>query len=408
MPDVFVSNASLDSVIAEMIVTHLHEQSIDAWMNHANIRAAEPWLFDMGNALDSAHLFVCLISKGWMKSSNCQLELAHAIGLNKRIVPVMLSADLDDSSRENALVDMANRIDTLRKYGQLGNRNLLSLSRDNWKVIQTYNWLFYDEQQDVNEFFNNLVDVIRTDGEYARKHTHYWMNAKKWDATGRKQDFLLTGVELQQAIAWLEYGETKDPQPTELHRQFIRESFQLHQKQSQSIAGRLRNVYRTIFSTGPRKVFLSYRRADSADACGRIYDRLKSSFREKDLFLDVDTIDYGTDFSQFIQDTLTECFVVLAVIGPDWLETLKERESKDEIDFVKIELELSLKRHHINVIPIFVGGASMPNPDELPATLKNLPMMNGKPVRAGRDFHHDMNILIKELKDLRKNARSVD
>ena len=38
------------------------------------------------------------------------------------------------------------------------------------------------------------------------------------------------------------------------------------------------------------RIFVSYRREDSADAAGRIYDRLESHFGRESVFIDVDTI----------------------------------------------------------------------------------------------------------------------
>jgi hypothetical protein len=43
-------------------------------------------------------------------------------------------------------------------------------------------------------------------------------------------------------------------------------------------------------------IFISYRRDDSADVAGRIYDRLVDSFGEDLVFKDVDNIPFGMDF----------------------------------------------------------------------------------------------------------------
>lgn len=66
-------------------------------------------------------------------------------------------------------------------------------------------------------------------------------------------------------------------------------------------------------------------------------------------------------------------------------------------DFVRIEVESALKRQ-IPVIPVLVGGASIPPTERLPASIQDLSYRNGIAVRSGRDFHHDMNQLIESLK----------
>ena len=64
------------------------------------------------------------------------------------------------------------------------------------------------------------------------------------------------------------------------------------------------------------KIFISYRRADSADVCGRIYDGLAQHFGAKAVFKDVDDIPFGTDFPSHLETILAQCAVELVVIGP--------------------------------------------------------------------------------------------
>ena len=66
------------------------------------------------------------------------------------------------------------------------------------------------------------------------------------------------------------------------------------------------------------KIFLSYRRQDSASEAGRIYDRLRAHFGPDSVFIDVDSVPLGVDFQEHIESVLSDCDVFLAVIGPDW------------------------------------------------------------------------------------------
>ena len=66
-------------------------------------------------------------------------------------------------------------------------------------------------------------------------------------------------------------------------------------------------------------IFISYRRSDSIDVTGRIYDRLAANFGKDAIFKDVDNIPLGADFREYLKDTLNQCGVVLAVIGPTWV-----------------------------------------------------------------------------------------
>jgi hypothetical protein len=61
------------------------------------------------------------------------------------------------------------------------------------------------------------------------------------------------------------------------------------------------------------KYFISYRRDDSLDIAGRIYDRLAVHFGPGEVFLDVDTIPFGVDFRAYLTEWVSRCDVVLVV-----------------------------------------------------------------------------------------------
>lgn len=146
-------------------------------------------------------------------------------------------------------------------------------------------------------------------------------------------------------------------------------------------------------------IFISYRRSDSADIAGRIYDRLIGRFGRDPIFKDVDSIPLGYDFKEYLDKKVGECDVLLAIIGDRWLEAA-DAEGKirleDPADFVRIEIESALQRG-IPVIPLLVRGAGMPIEESLPQGLRKLVYRNGIPIRSDPDFHRDMDRLIGSL-----------
>ena len=148
-------------------------------------------------------------------------------------------------------------------------------------------------------------------------------------------------------------------------------------------------------------IFISYRRQDSADATGRIYDRLLQSFDRKQVFKDVDSIPLGVDFRAHLGDVVGRCSLLLAIIGPQWLNVNgpNGRRLDDAGDFVRIEIEAALARN-IPVIPLLVGGAELPSERELPPSLAAITFRNGIAVRPDPDFHRDMDRLISGLDSL--------
>jgi hypothetical protein len=141
------------------------------------------------------------------------------------------------------------------------------------------------------------------------------------------------------------------------------------------------------------KILISYRREDSIDVTGRIHDRLVRDFGSGAVFMDVDSIPYGVDFRTYLDEQVSQCEVFLAVIGRDWLRS-KERKGRSRLedpgDFVRIEIESALKRR-IPVIPVLVGGASVPPAQQLPASIQDLSYRHAIVIRPNPDFHRDMD-----------------
>ena len=149
---------------------------------------------------------------------------------------------------------------------------------------------------------------------------------------------------------------------------------------------------------GKGRIFISYRRADSAGYAGRIYDRLTAHFGEDAVFMDVDTIEAGLDFVEVLQNAVQSCDVLVALIGRSWLnikdETGKRRLDNPE-DFVRIEIAAALDRD-IRVIPVLVDGVPMPRSTELPDNLKPLARRNALQVNH-HSFNADAHRLISQL-----------
>ncbi len=161
------------------------------------------------------------------------------------------------------------------------------------------------------------------------------------------------------------------------------------------------------------KLFISYRRSDSADATGRLYDRLKSQFGDENIFLDIHTNPFGVDFRQCIRDAVNQCEVLLAVIGDHWLDARYadgaqqgSRRLDDPQDYVRIEIESALARG-IPVVPLLVGTAAMPTEEDLPDCLKELAFRHAAEARAGPYFDDHVDRLIRGLDKLLERNRDL-
>lgn len=129
---------------------------------------------------------------------------------------------------------------------------------------------------------------------------------------------------------------------------------------------------------GPMRIFVSYRREDSAGWAGRLVNDLAERFGAANVFQDIHSIRPGMDFLDAINDMLQKSDCALVVIGPAWL-SLKDEAGKrrldDTSDYVRLEVATALQRCS-PVIPVLVGGAMMPAPALLPDDIKALARRN--------------------------------
>jgi WD40 repeat protein len=146
-------------------------------------------------------------------------------------------------------------------------------------------------------------------------------------------------------------------------------------------------------------IFISYRRDDTSAYAGRIYDRLQQHFGDRvSLFIDVASINPGSDFVKSIGQAVASCDVLIAVVGRAWLQATDPRGGRridNADDFVRIEIESGLE-HNIGIIPVLVSGAQMPTEQQLPATLAALSRRQAVEVSDTR-FHGDVTRLIEAL-----------
>jgi formylglycine-generating enzyme required for sulfatase activity len=145
------------------------------------------------------------------------------------------------------------------------------------------------------------------------------------------------------------------------------------------------------------KIFINYRRGDDAGFTQALYLRLESEFASGDLFMDVEGhIKPGDDFVEVLNAQVAASDVVLAVIGPRWAELLAApRDNPD--DFVAIEIKAALDQRK-RLIPVLVGGASMPRADSLPEAIRPLARRNAVGLRPER-FKADCQGLVAALKE---------
>ncbi|HEV7563212.1 MAG TPA: toll/interleukin-1 receptor domain-containing protein [Solirubrobacterales bacterium] len=151
----------------------------------------------------------------------------------------------------------------------------------------------------------------------------------------------------------------------------------------------------------PQRVFISYRREDSAAYAGRIYDAMVARFGESNVFMDVELAP-GIDFVERITEVVSGCAALIVVIGPNWASATDEdgvQRLSDPADFVRREVVAAVQRSDVTVIPALVGKAQMPRAVQLPEELEPLARRNALELSDGR-WRYDVGRLTDTLDEL--------
>jgi hypothetical protein len=146
------------------------------------------------------------------------------------------------------------------------------------------------------------------------------------------------------------------------------------------------------------RIFISYRREDSAPHAGRLNDRLCLAFGADRVFMDIDDIPLGQDFTAALRENVRLADVVLVIIGPTWLSITGEdgpRRLDDERDFVRFEVAEALRQGK-RVIPILVNDTPLPKAADLPDDLQPLLVCQALHLADAR-FNRDAADLIRAL-----------
>ena len=149
------------------------------------------------------------------------------------------------------------------------------------------------------------------------------------------------------------------------------------------------------------KIFLCYRREDTQGFARGIYGELASKYGPEQVFRDIDSTPAGVRFSKWIESRVSQCSVMVVLIGAAWssaLDRTGQRRLDLPKDWVREEIEAALKRD-IPIIPVLVQGAPMPSEDELPPSIADVTGFQSAEITDSRwDF--DVGQLIRAIDSL--------
>ncbi len=147
------------------------------------------------------------------------------------------------------------------------------------------------------------------------------------------------------------------------------------------------------------KIVLSYRRDDSRTITSWLYEKLVDRYGREAIFRDIDSIQPTENFRKRIGRALRDADFVVAVIGPGWEGKAAEGPSRinSANDWVRVEIETALQLD-IPLLPVLVEDAEMPEPDNLPASLREITEINALPISTGSQrFYDDLERLFATI-----------
>jgi formylglycine-generating enzyme required for sulfatase activity len=147
------------------------------------------------------------------------------------------------------------------------------------------------------------------------------------------------------------------------------------------------------------KIFINYRRDDSASHALAVAGYLENTFGKRNVFID-DRMQKGQDFEAVLKNKIRQCKVMIAIIGPNWVDACDggSRRIDNPEDWVRLEIEWALARK-IFVIPVLVAGATLPSKSDLPQSLQPLLKHHGATVTTN-GFRDGMAGLARDVADL--------
>jgi hypothetical protein len=150
-------------------------------------------------------------------------------------------------------------------------------------------------------------------------------------------------------------------------------------------------------SSEKAKIFISYRRRETAGHAGRLYDDLVEHFGRERIFMDL-TMEPGVDYAEQINEAVGSCGALIVLIGEEWLtvaDATGQRRIEDPTDLHRLEVEAGLDRQ-VRLIPALVQDAKMPTVEQLPAALQ--PLVRRQAVElSDQRWDYDVGRLITTL-----------
>ena len=196
--DAFISYSRKDKEFVRKLYENLNSKNLVIWVDWEDIPIGVKWWDKIKEGIESANIFIVILSPDFLASPWCNKEAEYAYTIGKKVLPI-ICRDVNDA--------------------HFNDRNEIH------QQLKKYNWLWLTQKNDFNQSFNKLIEAIKTDFEYVKKHTEYLQQSLKWKINKKHNDYLtLKGKALIEAKKWLKEAQQKESQKSSNKEQKIKNS----------------------------------------------------------------------------------------------------------------------------------------------------------------------------------------
>jgi WD40 repeat protein len=222
---IFISYSRDDRQFLDRLIAAFKTRQLKPWYDTEAIPKGAKWWKEIEKGIESSEAFLFIITLNALESKVCNWELAHAIRLGKKIIPLLRSDVFKDDVLEHDL----ERLEWEDPMGQS-----VAL-KTNWDHLIEINFIPFCESDDFESSINDIVKVAQADFEFTAKHTKLVVRAREWELNEYNKSFLLRGIDLTQAEEWLSVSSGKKPQPSALQNRYILSSRKAEKQRSRRL-----------------------------------------------------------------------------------------------------------------------------------------------------------------------------